>query len=81
MEVLWSKTGSKGNASVISDGKTMIQIDAGISYQTVNKGIGYKLYDLSAVIATHFHGDRPYFVCERFSQKGNESICQQTSMA
>lgn len=81
MEVLWSKTGSKGNASVISDGKTTIQIDAGISYQAVNKGIGYRLYDLSAVIATHFHGDRPHFVCERFFDKRNESIRKQRSVA
>lgn len=57
MEVLCSKTGSKGNASVIDDGKTMIQIDAGIAPETVNREINYRLNDVLACLISHCHGD------------------------
>ena len=57
MEVLWSKTGSKGNASVISDGQTLIQIDAGITPEVVNREINYRLNDVFGVLVTHLHGD------------------------
>lgn len=59
MEVLYSKTGSKGNASVIYDGKTLIQIDAGISPEVVNREINYRLNDVLGVLVSHLHGDRP----------------------
>ena len=59
MEVLYSKTGSKGNASVICDGKTLIQIDAGISLEVVNREINYRLNDVFGVLVSHLHGDRP----------------------
>lgn len=62
MEVLWSKTGSKGNASVISDGKTMIQIDAGISTQKVNQNIGYKLSEIEGIIVSHAHADHSAYI-------------------
>ena len=57
MEVLFSKTGSKGNASVISDGQTLIQIDAGISPDNVNREINYRIDEVFAVLVSHFHGD------------------------
>ena len=57
MEIIYSKTGSKGNASIISDGKTLIQIDAGIDYKTVNKCSNYRLNDVSGLFATHIHQD------------------------
>lgn len=59
MKVLYSKTGSKGNASVISDGKALIQIDAGISPEAVNREINYRLNDVFGVLVSHLHGDRP----------------------
>lgn len=57
MEVLFSKTGSKGNASVISDGETLIQIDAGISPDKVNREINYRMDEVFGVLVSHFHGD------------------------
>lgn len=57
MNVVFTKTGSKGNASVISDGETLIQIDAGISPETVNKGIGYNLQNIEGILITHEHID------------------------
>ena len=57
MNVVFSKTGSKGNASVVSDGKTLIQIDAGISPEKVNQGINYIQNEVCGVIVTHGHSD------------------------
>ena len=57
MDVLFSKSGSKGNASVVSDGKSFIQIDAGISLEKVNKGIGYMQHCIEGVFVTHGHLD------------------------
>lgn len=69
MEVLWSKTGSKGNASVISDGQTLIQIDAGITPEKVNQSIGYKLSEVYGVIVSHSHIDHSAFI-PRFLRLG-----------
>ena len=80
MEVLWSKTGSKGNASVISDGQTLIQIDAGITPEVVNREINYRLNDVFGVLVSHLHGDRPQCVYFAFFAFWNESICQRRNM-
>lgn len=58
MNVVFSKTGSKGNASVVCDGKSLIQIDAGITPEKVNQGINYRLNEVSGAIITHGHSDR-----------------------
>lgn len=57
MEVLFSRTGSKGNASVVSDGETLIQIDAGISPDKVNREINYRIDEVFGVLVSHCHGD------------------------
>lgn len=57
MNVVFTKTGSKGNASVVSDSKTLIQIDAGIAPEKVNKGIDYRMNEIEGVIVTHEHLD------------------------
>lgn len=57
MEVLFSRTGSKGNASVVSDGETLIQIDAGISPDKVNREINYRMDEVFGVLVSHCHGD------------------------
>lgn len=69
MNVLYSKTGSKGNASVITDGNTLIQIDAGIQPDKVNREIGYKLGNVCGILVTHSHGDHAAFV-ERYLKLG-----------
>ena len=57
MDVLFSKSGSKGNASVVSDGQTLIQIDAGITPEKVNQGINYRLNEVCGLVVTHSHPD------------------------
>lgn len=69
MNVVFSKTGSKGNASVVSDGETLIQIDAGITPEKVNQSIGYKLSEVSGIITSHAHIDHSAFI-SRFLRLG-----------
>lgn len=57
MDVVFTKTGSKENASVISDGKTIIMIDSGIKPDIIRKSTNYKLSKLEGVIITHEHLD------------------------
>lgn len=58
MRVLFSKTGSDGNATVIesSDGN-LLCIDAGIHYNVVNRTIGYRLHLCRTLLLTHSHKD------------------------
>ena len=81
MEVLYSKTGSIGNASVISDGETLVQIDAGITPAAVNREINYSLNDVFGVLVSHLHGDRPQCLYFAFFTFRNESICQRRNVA
>lgn len=57
MDVVFTKTGSKENASVVSDGKTIIMIDSGIKPDTISKNTNYKLSELDGIIITHEHLD------------------------
>lgn len=53
-------SGSKGNCFVLSDGKTNIMIDAGLSVRaTVKKlaEIGLRIQDVSGILLTHEHSD------------------------
>ncbi len=53
-------SGSKGNCFVLSNGKTNIMIDAGLSVRaTISKlaEIGLRLQDVSGILLTHEHND------------------------
>lgn len=50
-------SGSKGNCYHVTDGKTSILLDAGVSVKRIQKDIGFNLSELSAVLLTHEHGD------------------------
>lgn len=53
-------SGSSGNCSLFSDGKTNILIDAGISARRIKKAVaefGMGLEDITAILLTHEHGD------------------------
>ena len=85
MNVIFSKIGSKGNASFITDGNTIIQIDAGIQPDKVNREIGYKLGKVCGILVTHCHGDHAAFV-ERYLKLGmkvyaNEDVWSKTALS
>ena len=55
MNIICSETGSAGNFSFITDGKTNIAIDCGIRYATANKMCNYKILEVLGVLITHSH--------------------------
>ena len=60
MDIVFCQLGSKGNASLIRVGQTIIQIDMGVSLKTVKKGLEQlhaSLEDIQAVFITHEHSD------------------------
>lgn len=50
-------SGSSGNATLISDGKTALLLDAGISIKELERRSGFTLSGVSACLVTHEHQD------------------------
>jgi len=48
---------SKGNAYIVSDGKTSILLEAGITIRDLRRKAGFNLSGISACLVTHEHGD------------------------
>lgn len=70
MNILFSRTSSQGNCSVIESGDGHILIiDAGIKYRIVDKAIGYRLHTADALLITHAHKDHTQYLSE-FSNIG-----------
>lgn len=55
MNIIYSETGSAGNFSFLTDGKTDLVIDCGIPYAKANKAASYNLLNASAILITHSH--------------------------
>lgn len=56
-------SGSDGNCVLVSDGKTRLLVDAGISARRIAKSLrefSLDISDISAVLVTHEHGDHIY---------------------
>lgn len=51
------KSSSAGNCFVLSDSKTTILLECGISLKDIQKGLGFKLSSISGCILTHGHND------------------------
>lgn len=50
-------SGSKGNCYHVSDGENSLLLEAGIPFREIQKGIGFKVSELSGCLITHEHGD------------------------
>lgn len=50
-------SGSSGNCTLISHGKTMLMIDCGIPVRDIENYPAFKLSDIGACLITHEHGD------------------------
>lgn len=50
-------SGSSGNCYKIDDGQSSLLIEAGIPIQEINKGLNFKLNEISACLITHEHFD------------------------
>lgn len=57
MKINHIASGSSGNAVTISDGQTMLMLDAGIRYQNLAVARLINLTDIEAVFVTHSHND------------------------
>ncbi|MCR5348636.1 MAG: MBL fold metallo-hydrolase [Bacilli bacterium] len=60
MDIVFVSLGSKGNATLIRQGETIIQIDMGVSLRSVKQGLsvlGAGVSDISALFVTHEHSD------------------------
>ena len=60
MELVFVASGSKGNATLIKDQDTLIQIDMGVSKKEVKAGLdhlGLGFSDIDALFLTHNHSD------------------------
>jgi len=57
MDIKVLASSSKGNCYRVSDGKTPLLLEAGISFNEIRKGLGFKVSELAGVLATHGHAD------------------------
>jgi phosphoribosyl 1,2-cyclic phosphodiesterase len=75
MTILWTKTGSDGNCSVIetADGG-LFMIDCGIRLDIVNQQIGYRLHEINYCFVTHHHKDHSGYI-SKILGRGIEVYC------
>lgn len=57
MEIKPISSGSKGNAHLISDGKTTLLLDAGVAFRDIQAACNYETGKVAACLVTHRHGD------------------------
>jgi phosphoribosyl 1,2-cyclic phosphodiesterase len=57
IEIKALASSSKGNCYWVTDGKTPILLECGISYREIQKGLDFKMRDIAACLITHEHGD------------------------
>ncbi|WP_028559053.1 MBL fold metallo-hydrolase [Paenibacillus pinihumi] len=48
---------SAGNAYRVTDGQTMLLLEAGLSYKEIQRSLSFRVTQLSACLITHEHGD------------------------
>ncbi len=80
MRILWTKTGSDGNCTVIetADGG-LFMIDCGIKLDTVNQKIGYRLNEINYCLVTHNHKDHVKYISKVLG-RGIEVYCPLSSI-
>lgn len=57
MKIQTIASGSKGNAHLISDGKTTLLLDAGVAFREIQAACNYDTGKIAAALVTHRHGD------------------------
>ena len=57
MNVNIYSSGSKGNAYSVSDGFTMLLLEAGITWSELQRALRFKVSELSGVLVSHEHSD------------------------
>jgi len=57
MEIKALASSSKGNAYIVSDGKTRVLIDAGLTFREIQIGVGFSVSGLAGCLISHDHQD------------------------
>ncbi|GHU51677.1 MBL fold metallo-hydrolase [Clostridia bacterium] len=57
MDIKIIASGSSGNATLISDSKTSLLLDAGLAIKELQEGTDFRLSNVSDCLITHDHGD------------------------
>ncbi|HAB9977049.1 TPA_asm: MBL fold metallo-hydrolase [Listeria monocytogenes] len=57
MEIQTIASGSKGNAYVISSGRSKLLVECGINFDVIRKALNFDLSDVSGCLISHEHGD------------------------
>ena len=57
IEIKTLATGSTGNCYWITDGKTPLLLECGISFKNIQKALNFKTSDIAGVLVTHEHKD------------------------
>jgi phosphoribosyl 1,2-cyclic phosphodiesterase len=57
MDILSLASSSAGNCYRISDGRTALLLEAGITIQKIKQGLDYKLSDIDGCLISHSHAD------------------------
>ncbi|EAC8477262.1 MBL fold metallo-hydrolase [Listeria monocytogenes] len=50
-------SGSKGNAYVISNGRSRLLLECGINFDKIRRAVNFKIADIAACLLSHEHGD------------------------
>jgi phosphoribosyl 1,2-cyclic phosphodiesterase len=57
MEIKVLGSGSTGNCYHVSDGRSSLLIEAGLPFKKIQRGIDFKISELSGLLVSHEHGD------------------------
>lgn len=57
MDIKCISSGSKGNAYLISDGRSKILLDCGVRFKRIQEACGFHTSDIAACLITHEHKD------------------------
>ncbi|MCL6479321.1 MAG: MBL fold metallo-hydrolase [Peptococcaceae bacterium] len=57
MEITVLASGSKGNAHFITDGHTLLLLEAGITWREIQRGLSFKTSEIAGCLVTHEHQD------------------------
>lgn len=69
MDIKVIASGSSGNATIVSDGKTALLLDAGIAIKDLERGSGFTLSRVTACLITHEHQDHSK-ACKDLAKRG-----------
>ena len=64
IEITPYASGSRGNCYRITDGRTPLLLECGISYKQIQKGCGFRLTEIKACLISHEHQDHSKAVKE-----------------